>query len=357
MVTLENVRCRTLCDVLSTSNPRHIGMTFVCDNESQTATFTLPARTEIDGKQYYSIAVSYAGTEIPARLADGEYYVSILDLERFSPNVSISENPESQTIIIAYSSSSSFHSYGFSLSANMATGTISGTAHKSVRESMRSSTDLTYFSDSLPYVSVACFERILTASGLRENYEWELPPQIQPPPIDRIRADRATIRTWDDEQIGRAMISWISVPIWKIDGTGEKISSSASIGVHKELVQQVTQIFQEIYSHSSKFPIQEIVGWRWLRDPDFWTQSAIDAAISNGESHGNLGDARYRNHPSGTAIDINWPWNPIGAPRIEGIFKLNEYEIVVQTFKKYGWSWGGEWDKYQDWMHFSLLGG
>lgn len=45
-------------------------------------------------------------------------------------------------------------------------------------------------------------------------------------------------------------------------------------------------------------------------------------------------------------------WNPNTNPH-----SLHPAGVIVQTFKKYGWDWGGDWYTSKDFMHFSFIAG
>lgn len=130
----------------------------------------------------------------------------------------------------------------------------------------------------------------------------------------------------------------VAIPVWKINSSGEKYSSTASVQVNEKLVKQVTAIFNEIYNSPEKFPIKSIGGYRW--DP-------------------------YDAHPAGAAIDINWEenyciyadgtvvgkyWRPG-----EDVYSMPANGSVISTFKKYGWGWGGDWTSLKDYMHLTYL--
>ena len=158
----------------------------------------------------------------------------------------------------------------------------------------------------------------------------------------------------------------VDVPIWTVDKSGQKISSTVGIVVNKAVAAEVHDIFQTIYDDPEQFPIYG--GW-------------------------SAGGARYTDtmrHSWGCAIDVNalyncecntysgalrvtcgygwWPLNSVwtiyagslSAPSIYSIGK-NEGEYgysVVKAFAKYGWGWGGNgYSKGQkfDYMHFSVL--
>lgn len=66
----------------------------------------------------------------------------------------------------------------------------------------------------------------------------------------------------------------------------------------------------------------------------------------------------FSEHASGTAIDINPRKNPfvVGPNKYVGtaedVFTIKPDSFVVQVFEKYGWGWGGNFKKKQDYMHF-----
>ncbi len=158
----------------------------------------------------------------------------------------------------------------------------------------------------------------------------------------------------------------VSVPIWTVDKSGQKIPSTVGIVVNKAVAAEVHDIFQMIYDDPEQFPIYG--GW-------------------------SAGGARYTDtmrHSWGCAIDVNalyncecntysgylkvtcgygwWPLNTawtmyagsLTAPSIYSIGK-NEGEYghsVVKAFATYGWGWGGNGyssGKKFDYMHFSVL--
>lgn len=158
----------------------------------------------------------------------------------------------------------------------------------------------------------------------------------------------------------------VTIPIWTMDKTGNKFSSSMAVTVHKLVADEIKYIFQEIYDDPERFPIYG--GW-------------------------SVGGARFTDHMRhswGCAIDINalyncecnlksgylkvtcgYGWWPVGAsgnsfagsmtaPSYYSIGK-NEGEYghsVVEAFAKYGWGWGGNgWSGGLsfDYMHFSVL--
>ena len=82
----------------------------------------------------------------------------------------------------------------------------------------------------------------------------------------------------------------------------------------------------------------------------------------------NTAFGRISQHSYGTCIDINYDENYYcyadgtaitgsGWYPEENPFSITPDGIVVKTFEKYGWVWGGSWDgTVRDYMHFSYLG-
>ena len=57
-------------------------------------------------------------------------------------------------------------------------------------------------------------------------------------------------------------------------------------------------------------------------------------------------------HAWGIAFDINWDKNPFAS-----VLKTDLPPEFVAEFKRWGWSWGGDWSRSKDAMHFQLASG
>ena len=140
-------------------------------------------------------------------------------------------------------------------------------------------------------------------------------------------------------------MTMITVKVWDFDSTGEKVTKTKTIQIHKNLALTVEQIFKEIYEGKERFPIKAVGGFSWR------------------------GDGSTSEHNNGTAIDIN----PNENYMIEGNGTISSgsywrpgtdpYSIaadseVVKIFQKYGFRWGGiGWSSgRKDYMHFSYFG-
>lgn len=150
-----------------------------------------------------------------------------------------------------------------------------------------------------------------------------------------------------EEEAASYMVE-VTVPVWHLTESGEKVSSQKYITVNQALADDVVSIFTEIYNDPSQFPIKNVGGYSWR----------------------NTSGGRISQHSYGSCIDINWEENyyvePDGTPITgthwkpgEDPYSIAEDSIVVTTFAKYGWAWGGNaWsEKYaKDYMHFTYLG-
>ncbi|MDD6483011.1 MAG: S-layer homology domain-containing protein [Clostridiales bacterium] len=151
--------------------------------------------------------------------------------------------------------------------------------------------------------------------------------------------------TYKTPEEARKHIVAVEVPVWKMKSDGSKYQSSLTLEVNEILAGEVKAIFEEIFNDSSQFPIYEGGGYSWR----------MTNATARSE------------HSYGTCIDLNVNenyqikngkilcgslWKPYENP-----YSFPEDGIVVRTFAKYGWAWGGNaWRSSNDYMHFSYLG-
>ncbi|MBR5808833.1 MAG: S-layer homology domain-containing protein [Clostridia bacterium] len=137
----------------------------------------------------------------------------------------------------------------------------------------------------------------------------------------------------------------INVPVWQMDEGGNKYSNNLPLVVNVNLADEVMQIFTNIYNSPERFPIKDIGGYSF-RNTAFGSVShhsygtCIDINF----------DENYYCYPSGEAITGSF-WRPYENP-----FSITPDGSVVRNFKKYGWTWGGDWTNLKDYMHFSYLG-
>ena len=152
---------------------------------------------------------------------------------------------------------------------------------------------------------------------------------------------------YEDQVTAREAQEKVTVPVWRLNSSGKKVESTATITVHAALADIVGQIFLEIFEGDEQFPIANVGAFAWR---------------SNSRSE----------HRQGTAIDINWESNMEATIEDDGSLTItagthwdpDEDPLsipadgdVVRAFKKYGFAWGGDaWTSKVDYMHFSFFG-
>lgn len=144
-----------------------------------------------------------------------------------------------------------------------------------------------------------------------------------------------------------AHMSQVTVNVWEMGTDGGLVPSTLTFRINSVLVEDVKAIFDEIYNAPNKVPLKDANAYAWR------------SAMSSGT---------YSDHNYGTAIDLNYNENycvyasgaTVGSfyDPSASIYSFEPNGIVVQTFAKYGWLWGGNaWvNGTTDYMHFSYLG-
>lgn len=143
-------------------------------------------------------------------------------------------------------------------------------------------------------------------------------------------------------------------------GMDERVHQG-QIVVHRELAEEVEQIFKDIFRE--RFPIEKVVpivdyGW----DDDASVRANNTSGFNYREVLRPDGTAtgRLSEHSNGRAIDLN-PWlNPYLDAEGNGVSIYDETvrgtltadSVPVRVFKKYGWTWGGDWNGVKDYQHF-----
>lgn len=144
-----------------------------------------------------------------------------------------------------------------------------------------------------------------------------------------------------------AHMSEVTVNVWKMNKEGEYYPSTLTFRINTVLKDDVIAIFDEIYNAPVKAPLKDVNAYAWRN------------AMSSGT---------YSDHNYGTAIDLNYNENyciyasgtVVGTfyDPANSVYSFPKDGVVVQTFAKYGWLWGGNaWvSGTVDHMHFSYLG-
>lgn len=138
--------------------------------------------------------------------------------------------------------------------------------------------------------------------------------------------------------------------------------------VHKDISSNVEKIFKELYE--IKYPIYQMKLVSNYNNDDWKSIEANNTSAYNCRVV--AGTKKWSNHSYGKAIDINPIENPYISrkgyishkeslkyrKRVHKENTLKDRAILlkddeaVKIFKKYGWSWGGDWITIKDYQHF-----
>ena len=156
----------------------------------------------------------------------------------------------------------------------------------------------------------------------------------------------------------------IGVLYYSFDGKVHK----GQIVIEQRLVKDVREVFRVILN--SGFPVQSVIP---ISDDRFFKNgewnSDDQSMLSNNTSGFNYrtvtGGKKLSKHSYGFAIDINPVQNPYFKGKVvlpEGAIynpskpgTLTSDCVVVKTFIRLGWDWGGNWKSLKDYQHFEKV--
>jgi len=141
--------------------------------------------------------------------------------------------------------------------------------------------------------------------------------------------------------------------------------------VHETVAHDVLWVFHRLFH--ARFPIHRIAlppRYRPPRPKDRLSTRDLTAAFNCRPATDDPGSLSQ--HAYGWAIDINPLLNPYvrsdgsvlrravvpyldRSRRVPGM--IHPGDVVVRSFARIGWEWGGDWVTLKDYMHFSLTGG
>lgn len=149
------------------------------------------------------------------------------------------------------------------------------------------------------------------------------------------------------------------LPYWNFEGK----PATGMMIVNRDLVEDVTAIFQELFRHG--FLIERMQPVEEYGASDDLSMAANNTSAFNcRDITGQKG--KFSNHSWGHAIDIN----PLTNPYVKGekvlppagknfLVRSRAYpggvldrSFIVELFSKHGWTWGGSWSDRQDYQHF-----
>ncbi|MEX0754603.1 MAG: M15 family metallopeptidase [Actinomycetota bacterium] len=138
--------------------------------------------------------------------------------------------------------------------------------------------------------------------------------------------------------------------------------------MHRGVADDVLGVFRRLYRH--RFPIKHIALPPRYR-PNRYAYDRIRSVTAGFNCRPVTDGDSWSQHAFGLAVDIN----PVENPYVRGdgsVLRkaalayrnrtrgrrgmIREGDIVVRSFDRIGWSWGGRWSTIKDYMHFSAGG-
>ena len=135
---------------------------------------------------------------------------------------------------------------------------------------------------------------------------------------------------------------------------------------HRTIANDLLAIFKELYE--ARYPIERMVLVDEYNADDEASMAANNTSAFNFRYIS--GTRRLSNHSRGLAVDINPLYNPyvrwrngkrIVSPKGAGKYadrsldfpyKITRNDLCYKLFKKYGFTWGGDWKNSKDYQHF-----
>ena len=145
-------------------------------------------------------------------------------------------------------------------------------------------------------------------------------------------------------------------------------TKTGTLIVNKKIAKKTTQIFYELYK--MKYPIQRIEVVDKYEADDTKSMAANNTSAFNYRLI--AGTNKLSNHGKGLAIDINPRINPcVKKGKVEPAngkvyknrnvknckgkyakYMIHKSDKVYKIFRKYGFTWGGDWNSLKDYQHF-----
>jgi hypothetical protein len=160
----------------------------------------------------------------------------------------------------------------------------------------------------------------------------------------------------------------VQVSYWNFDGEVK----TGPLVLNERVASDVLWVFRRLFR--AHFAIEEIklaAKDRPIRPEDYWDESRRSVTASFNCRLATGSTTTLSQHSYGWAIDINPLQNPyvrndgtvlraIALPfRNRSLHRkgmIHEGDVVVRSFARIGWEWGGNWHTLKDYMHFSLTG-
>ena len=140
--------------------------------------------------------------------------------------------------------------------------------------------------------------------------------------------------------------------------------------VNKSIADDIIKIFKELYNNKYQIEKMHLIDKYWdgnKSSEEIDTVSMTDNNSSAFNYRLKTNGQSLSKHGSGLAIDINTLQNPyVGSDGVvtppngaeyanrsdKKEHMIDENDLAVITFKKYGFTWGGDWNSLKDYQHF-----
>ena len=183
--------------------------------------------------------------------------------------------------------------------------------------------------------------------------------------IDAELRDRLVGRNWHPGcPVALGDLRLVTVRYLGFDGH----THAGPLVLNAQVADDVLWVFRRLFRH--EFPIKRVAlarKWHPVTRRDWFDTRSVTASfncrpVTNGTS--------YSEHAYGWAVDINPLQNPY--VNADGVLRkaarafvdrtqdvagmIHPGDVVVRSFARIGWGWGGDWQSLKDYQHFSLTG-
>lgn len=172
----------------------------------------------------------------------------------------------------------------------------------------------------------------------------------------------------ENENIGIDELRYLKMPHYNYD---HRIQIGEMI-VNAGIAEDVRNIFLELFDQDYEIAAMYLVEEYWTGDGESTDKNSIENNNTSAFNYRTIpGLSDLSNHALGYAVDVNPLQNPYVAYNEDGSFRetykdmeryidrsaaeahmIGQGDICYQTFTKYGFTWGGDWEGVKDYQHF-----
>ena len=167
----------------------------------------------------------------------------------------------------------------------------------------------------------------------------------------------------ENENVGLADLKYLKMVHYNFDHQIQMGEMIVNVAIYED----VLNVFKELFDMEYEVQSMHLVDNYWTGDGDSTDSASIDVNNTSSFNYRPItGGSKLSNHAYGRAIDINPQQNPYvingnyshenAAPYIDR--SCGDPHVIVvgdvcyNLFRKYGFSWGGEWENPKDYQHF-----